>query len=108
MDAADFAVVKIDAEPAKNPSVWISRTEINFTNAKTGDFWLPEQNRSETKVRIGGTAVLTIVYGPYQVDPEAIASAAGAASLGRAWFCIALLLDRNLAHYDPRNQARKT
>ncbi len=80
VDAVDFAVAKIEAEPAKNPSVWISRTEINFTSAKTGDFWLPEQNRSETKVRIGGSAVLTIVYGPYQVDPVAIASAAGAAS----------------------------
>jgi hypothetical protein len=80
VDAVDFAVAKIEAEPAKNPSVWISRTEINFTSAKTGDFWLPEQNRSETKVRIGGSAVLTIVYGPYQVNPVAIASAAGAAS----------------------------
>jgi hypothetical protein len=80
VDAVDFAVAKIEAEPAKNPSVWISRTEINFTSAKTGDFWLPEQNRSETKVRIGGSAVLTIVYGPYQVSPVAIASAAGAAS----------------------------
>jgi hypothetical protein len=80
VDAVDFAVAKIEAEPAKNPSVWISRTEINFTSAKTGDFWLPEQNRSETKVRIGGSAVLTIVYGPYQISPVAIASAAGAAS----------------------------
>ena len=78
VDAVDFAVAKIEAEPAKNPSVWISRTEINFTSAKTGDFWLPEENRSETKVRVGGSAVLTIVYGPYQVNPIAIASAAGA------------------------------
>ncbi len=70
VDATDFAVAKIDAEPAKSPSMWISRTQIAFTSAKTGDFWLPEQNRSETKVRIGGTAVLTIHYGPYQVVPE--------------------------------------
>ena len=73
VDAADFAVVKIDAEPAKNPSIWISRTQIDYTSAKTGDFWLPSQNRSETKVRIGGTSVLTIDYGTYQVasnDPH--------------------------------------
>lgn len=69
VDGADFALVKVEAEPARNPSIWISRTQINFTSAKTGDFWLPEQNRSETKVRIGGTAVLTIRYGPYEVDP---------------------------------------
>lgn len=76
VDAVDFALVKVDAEPAKNPSVWISRTEINFTNAKTGDFWLPEQNRSETRVRIGGTAVLTIDYGRYEVMPELVGAAA--------------------------------
>ncbi len=70
VDAADFALVKIDAEPAKNPSFWISRTRIRQTYAKTGEFWLPEQNSSETKVRIGGTAVFTIDYGPYQVTPK--------------------------------------
>jgi outer membrane lipoprotein-sorting protein len=68
VDAADFALAKVEAEPAKNPSFWISRTRIQFTNAKRGDFWLPEKNRSETKVRIGGTAVLTIDYGVYQIS----------------------------------------
>ena len=70
IDAADYALVKMDGEPAKNPSLWIARTALRFTNAKTGDFWLPEQTRSETKVRIGGTAVLTINYGVYQVAPR--------------------------------------
>jgi len=69
VDAADFAVVKIKAEPAKNPSFWISRPQITYTSAKTGDFWLPEFNRSETKVRVGGTAVFTIDYGTYEIDP---------------------------------------
>jgi hypothetical protein len=70
VDATDFAVKKIEAEPAKNPSFWISRTQIRYTSAKVGGFWLPERNRSETKVRIGGTAVLTIDYGTYQVVPS--------------------------------------
>jgi hypothetical protein len=71
VDAIDFAVARIEAEPAKNPSFWISRTQIRYTSAKVGEFWLPERNRSETKVRIGGTAVLTIDYGTYQVVPSA-------------------------------------
>jgi hypothetical protein len=71
VDAADFAVVKMETEPAKNPSVWISRTQIHSTNSMTNGFWLPEQLRSETKVRIGGTAVLTIDYGSYDVVAEA-------------------------------------
>ncbi len=76
VDSADFAVVKIKAEPAKNPSFWILRPQITFTSTKTGDFWLPTSNRSETKVRIGGTAVFTIDYGTYQID--AVASRATA------------------------------
>jgi hypothetical protein len=71
VDAADFAVARIEAEPARNPSFWISRTAINHQYSKTDGFWLPAQNRSETKVRLGGTAVLTIDYGTYQVVPEA-------------------------------------
>jgi hypothetical protein len=64
-------VVKFEAEPAKSPSFWIARTLIHQSFAKTGDFWLPRQNRSETKVRIGGTAFLTIEYGTYQIESNA-------------------------------------
>jgi len=71
VDAADFAVVKMETEPAKSPSFWISRTSIQSTNAKIGDFWLPASLHSETRVRIGGTAVLTIDYGRYEVVPQA-------------------------------------
>jgi len=77
VDAAEFAVVKMETEPAKSPSFWISRTFIHSTSVKAGDFWLPEQLRSETRVRIGGTAVLTINYGSYEIVPEAASQRAG-------------------------------
>jgi len=77
VDAADFAVVKMETEPAKSPSFWIARTLIHYTGAKTNGFWLPQLVRSETKVRIGGTAVLTIDYGSYQVVPMPALAAAG-------------------------------
>jgi len=73
VDAADYAVIRIDAEPAKNPSFWIRETHIHHQYAKTGDFWLPEENVSETSVRLGGTAVLTIDYGKYQLTPSVAA-----------------------------------
>jgi len=76
VDAVDFAVVKVKAEPAKNPSFWISRPQITYTSAKTGGFWLPEFNRSETKIRVGGTAVFTIDYGTYQIESARSSSAA--------------------------------
>lgn len=77
VDAEDYAVTKIDAEPAQNPSFWIRSTEIHHVYSKTGPFWLPEHNTSETKVRLGGSAVLTIDYGTYQTttaDPAVAAS----------------------------------
>lgn len=76
VDTADYAVVKMETEPAKSPSFWIARTLIHYTSAKTDGFWLPEQMRSETKVRVGGTAVLNINYGTYAVVPEASAQTA--------------------------------
>jgi hypothetical protein len=77
VDATDFALAKLEVQPAKNPSFWISQTLIHHTYAQTGGFWLPQQNRSETKVRIGGTAVLTIDYGTYQIVPKQARRIAG-------------------------------
>ena len=34
VDADDFAVAKIEAEPAHNPSFWIRGTKIHHVNAK--------------------------------------------------------------------------
>ena len=76
VDAADFEVVKMEAEPARNPSFFISRTLIHYTGAPAHGFWLPQKIRSETKVRIGGTAVLTIDYGTYEVESKPLNIAA--------------------------------
>jgi hypothetical protein len=73
VDAQDYAVVKIEAQPAKNPSFWIRNTQINRQYEKAGDFWLPRSDRSETRVRLGGTAVLTIEYGDYHFATAATA-----------------------------------
>jgi hypothetical protein len=43
-------------------------TKIHHVNAKTGEFWLPEHNESDTDVRLGGRATLTIDYGAYKMD----------------------------------------
>lgn len=67
VDARDFAVVRMQGEPAKNPSLWVSHTQIEYRWAKIGGFWLPVHNESETQVRMGGKAVLTIDYSDYQI-----------------------------------------
>lgn len=67
VDAEDFAVVRIEAEPAKNPSFWTKETRIEQAYAKVGDFWLPVSNRSSSTIRLGGRADLTIDYQDYQI-----------------------------------------
>ena len=68
IDATDYALVRVEAQPAENPSFWIKSTEIHSAYTKNGEFWLPQTNRSESKIRFGGKAVLTIDYGTYKFD----------------------------------------
>jgi hypothetical protein len=67
VDAKDFAVARMEGEPASNPSLWVSHTQIAYRWAKIAGFWLPVHNESQTQVRMGGKAVLTIDYIDYQV-----------------------------------------
>ena len=46
VNAKDFAVCRIEAEPAKNPSIWIKRTDTRHAYLKVGNFWLPKENTS--------------------------------------------------------------
>jgi hypothetical protein len=68
VNAKDFAITQVEGEPAVNPSFWTLRTDFIRTYQKIGDFWLPQSNQSETKVRIFGTAVLTIEYREYHIN----------------------------------------
>ena len=67
VDATDFAVTRIEAEPAKNPSFWIKKSEIHHSYVKVNDFWLPAENRTESWVRLGGQASLSIEYKDYRI-----------------------------------------
>ena len=67
VDAQDFAVVRIEAAPAKSPSFWTKETRIEQAYAKVDDFWLPLSNRSSSSIRLGGHADFTIDYRDYQI-----------------------------------------
>lgn len=71
VNAADFAVTRIDAAPAKNPSFWIKKTQIQHDYVKVGDFWFPARNRTESEIRIGGRATLAIDYQNYKITSAA-------------------------------------
>jgi hypothetical protein len=67
VNADDFAVVRLEAEPAKNPSFWTKSSEIEQSYQKVSDFWLPERNHSISSIRMGGRAELTIEYASYEI-----------------------------------------
>jgi len=67
VDAHDMAIARMSGEPQRNPSMWVSHTEIEYRWAKEEGFWLPIYNESVTQVRMGGKATLTIQYNDYQV-----------------------------------------
>jgi hypothetical protein len=66
VDSKDFAVKRIKGEPGKNPSMWIKRTDVEHRYVKVGDFWVPAENHTESVIRLGGVADLSIEYKDYR------------------------------------------
>ncbi len=67
VDAKEFAVVRIEGEPGKNPSMWITKSDFSHKYMKVDDFWLPAANYTETAVRFGGKSTLSIEYQDYKI-----------------------------------------
>jgi hypothetical protein len=67
VDATDFAVVRIQGEPGKSPSFWIKKTDIEHRYVKVNGFWLPAENHTESVIRLGGIATLSIEYKDYKI-----------------------------------------
>lgn len=82
VDANDFAVTKIDAEPAQNPSFWTRKNTIHHEYMKVGDFWVPRRNESDSDIRLGGHAILTIEYKNYRINQTGKQGSAKASTAG--------------------------
>jgi hypothetical protein len=65
VDTEDYAIVRIEGQPAKSPSFWIKSVHFVHTYAKQGEFWLPLSDSSDTDVRIFGVTGLKIDYFGY-------------------------------------------
>lgn len=71
VDGKDFAVTRIQAEPAKSPSFWVKKSEVNHRYEKVDEFWLPAENKTDSWIRLGGHAVLSIEYQDYKITEAA-------------------------------------
>ena len=92
VDAKDFAVTRIEGEPAKNPSMWIKKTSIAHRYTKVDGFWLPAENHTESQIRLGGTATLSIEYQNYKITKGPVRAARKNSQVGDS-----SLLDGRLA-----------
>jgi hypothetical protein len=65
VDAEDYALARVEGEPAKNPSFWIRSVHFTQENHKSGAFWFPSSTTSITKARIFGDTEVDIHYSAY-------------------------------------------
>jgi len=68
VDAEDFAIARIEGQPAKNPSFWIRSVQVVQRYERAGQFWLPALNRSVAQARIFGTTEVVIEYSDYKTS----------------------------------------
>jgi hypothetical protein len=68
IDDQNFAIVRIEGEPAKAPSWWTTKVNFVAQYKRVGDFWLPAVNKSVTSVRVFGQSLLTIEYKDYSLS----------------------------------------
>ncbi len=74
VDAADFAIAKIEGSPAQSPSFWVRRTVFVHRYAKFGPFWLAVSNQSETDVVLFGKTDVKIEYSDYHINERPAAT----------------------------------
>jgi negative regulator of sigma E activity len=79
VDAEDYALVRAEGSPAKNPSFWTKSTHFVQVYQRTGTLWFPLSTRSVTEARIFGTTNVNIQYFDYgpkrRPSPDSLLSA---------------------------------
>lgn len=71
VDASEFAIVRMEGSPAKNPSFWTKKVHFVRRYGKHGQFWLPASVESESELWIAGKSTLRIEYSEYRIGAAA-------------------------------------
>jgi hypothetical protein len=67
VDDQEFAIVRIEGQPATSLSWWTTKVNFVYQYKKVGEFWLPALNETVTHVRFFGLSLLTIKYQDYDL-----------------------------------------
>lgn len=71
VDAEDFGIIRVEAVPAQNPSVFIHNTRVVQQSSRYGDVWLPQFNHSNTDSFLFGHTEVTIDSWDYKISEKA-------------------------------------
>jgi hypothetical protein len=69
VDANDYSIVRIEGQPASNPSFWVRNVHFVHTYQKIGQFWFASSTATTSQVRIFGDSELTIENVDYRLNP---------------------------------------
>jgi len=83
VDAEDFAIARIEGQPAKNPSFWIHSVQVVQRYGRNGQFWLPALNHSVAQARIFGATEVVIEYSDYKTSVREAQARGSAAEVSR-------------------------
>ena len=73
VDAEEYALVRAEGHPAKNPSFWTKSTHFVQIYQKSGSLWFPLSTRSVTEAHIFGTTDVNIDYFNYAPKSQHLA-----------------------------------
>ncbi len=66
VDTEDYALARVEGEPAKNPSFWTRKVQFVQEYSKAGEYWFPMETTSLTEARMFGATEVSIRYFDYK------------------------------------------
>jgi len=69
VDASDYSIVRIEGQPARNPSFWVRSVHFVHTYQRVGQFWFASSTHTTSEIRIFGQSELTIENSGYALLP---------------------------------------
>ena len=69
VDTNDYSIVRIEGQPARNPSFWVRNVHFVHTYEKVGPFWFASATHTKSEIRIFGSSELNIENSDYSLNP---------------------------------------
>jgi outer membrane lipoprotein-sorting protein len=68
IDANEYSIVRIEGQPARNPSFWVHNVHFVHTYQKVAQFWFASSTDTTSQIRIFGDSELTIENVDYKLN----------------------------------------